>query len=137
MSWGSGPFTESMNNKLPGTYVNVTVTGSPDTVVSDRGYLAVALPLEWGTDEDVIEVTIDDYQQNCKEIFGYSYGAKELAYIDEMFRGGAQTLYIYRTNSGSQATSEIGTARCSGELGNKIKVVIEENPNYVDDSEDD
>lgn len=135
MAWGSGSFTEAMNNKLPGTYINVVVTGTPDAVISDRGHLAVALPLEWGTDEDVFEVTIDDFKRNCKEIFGYAYGSEEILPIEEMFRN-ATTLYIYRTNSGNKATSEVATARCSGELGNNIKIVIEENPNYIGDDDE-
>lgn len=134
MAWGAGPI-ENMQQVIPGFYCDINVTLS-ELAKSVRGYVAVPIELKWGTDGDIMTVTSDDYQRYSKEIFGYNAGEPEIRYIDEMFRAGATTLYLYRTNSGVQATSSIGTARCSGELGNTIQVVVEENPDYVDPEDD-
>lgn len=131
MSWGSGP-VGNMSQLIPGTYIDIAVTSQTNFAITDRGYLAVATELPWGTDGQVMTVTADDYILNCKEIFGYAIGSPEIAFIDELFKGGAQTLYIYRTNSGQKAKNKYATAVNSGELGNKIKIVIEENEGYVE-----
>lgn len=134
MSWGGGPIG-TMQQTIPGTYIDINVSSS-ELPKATRGYLAVATDLAWGKDGEVIEVTVEDYQRYSKEIFGYNFGEPEVRYIDEMFKGGATTLYIYRTNSGQVSKSSIGKAQCSGALGNTIKVVVEENPDYVDPEED-
>lgn len=134
MAWGAGAI-EQMQQTVPGFYcdIDVSLSEQPRAV---RGYVAVPVELNWGGDGEVIRVTLDDYQRRTKEIFGYSYGSPELKYIDEVFRGGAVEVYLYRLNSGVKATSDIGTARYSGTLGNEIQVVIEENPDYVDPEDD-
>lgn len=128
MSWGGGSFNpEEMNEIVPGAYLNISVTSEPEFQLTDRGYVAVPMELPWGKDGEVITVTAEDYRDHCNDIFGYPLGSKEIAYIDEMFKN-ASVLYIYRTNGGETAKADIGQAQCSGELGNKITVVVEEDP---------
>lgn len=129
MAWGQGTFTEGVYNKvIPGTYINIKVTRSPNTNISGRGYLACPIELPWGTDDDIITVTANDYATNCYSIFGYTLGSPELAFIDEMFKN-ASTLYLYRLNGGGEkAKGTFGEAKNSGEFGNKISIVVEEDP---------
>ena len=130
MGWGSGTYPEGVYNKdIPGTYINIKVNNTSYSNTSERGYLACPIELPWGSDDEVIKVTAEDYALNCYNIFGYTLGSQELVFIDEMFKN-ASTLYLYRLNSGGEkATGTFGTARCSGEFGNKITIVVEEDPN--------
>lgn len=129
MGWGAGPFIEGVYNKeIPGAYINIKVNGSGITINTDRGYLACPIELPWGPDEEILTVTADEYMSNCYQIFGYPLGSPELIFIDEMFKN-ASTLYLYRLNSGGEkAKGTFGEAKYSGEYGNKITVVVEEDP---------
>lgn len=130
MAWGSGTYPEGVYNKtIPGTYINIKVNNTGLVANTDRGYLAAPIELPWGSDDEIIKVTAEEYQTNCFKIFGYTFGSPELTFIDEMFKN-ASTLYLYRLNSGGEkAKGTFGTARCSGEFGNKITVTVEEDPN--------
>ena len=130
MAWGSGTYPEGVYNKtIPGTYINIKVNNASYTNASESGYLACPVELPWGTDDEVIKVTSEQYALDCYNIFGYTLGSPELVFIDEMFKN-ASTLYLYRLNGGGEkAKGTFGTARCSGEFGNKITIVVEEDPN--------
>lgn len=129
MAWGGGSFTQLMDNKAPGTYVNFVVAPNPKGVASKRGYIAVPMELPWGTDEDVLEVTVEDYRKNCKQIFGYPAGSDELKLVDEVFKH-ATTAYFYRlNNNGTKAQNDLAVARYGGQLGNKLNISVEIDPN--------
>lgn len=130
MAWGSGTFPELNITSVieSGTFVNVKVSATQSYSAGQRGINALPIALDWGTDGEVIEVDASTYRNNCKKLFGYSYGDPHLMPIEEAIAGGATTLYIYRTNSGEKATGTYATARCSGELGNEIDIVIDEDP---------
>lgn len=135
MSWGGGEFSTYMNEVIPGTYVNITVTPKANITYGERGYLAMPMELPWGADGEVFTVTASDYSRNAKEIFGYNIGSEELRNVDEIFKN-AKVVHFYRLNSnGEKAKGNIGTAKCSGELGNGITVVVEENPDYLGEYE--
>lgn len=129
MAWGSGTYPEGVYNKvIPGTYINIKVTNNGLPSQSERGYLACPIELPWGPDDEVLVVTSEDYVTDCYSIFGYTYGSPELTYIDEMFKN-ANTIYLYRLNGGGEkAKGTFGEAKYSGEFGNKITVVVEEDP---------
>ena len=133
MPWGAGTYVKGVYNKeIPGTYINIKVNNSTYVNGSDRGYLACPIELPWGTDEDVIKVTAEEYPLNAFKIFGYNQGSPELTFVEEMLKN-ASTLYLYRLNGGGgKAKGALGTARCSGTLGNKISVVVEANPQLQD-----
>lgn len=130
MPWGAGNYPDGVYNKeIPGTYINIKVNNYDYSNNSDRGYLACPIELPWGTDEDVIKITAEDYMLNSFKTFGYNPGDDELAFVEEMLKN-ASTLYLYRLNSGGEkAKGTFGEARCSGEYGNNITVVVEEDPN--------
>lgn len=126
MAWGGGTYTD-MNKTLPGTYIKINVSDNMQFAITDRGYLAVPMELPWGKEGEVIEVSAEEYQEKAKEIFGCNPGSEELRLVEEMLLN-ASTLYIYRIGTGEKATSSIGTAACGGEMGNKITVAVEADP---------
>lgn len=136
MSWGSGTFTELMNNPLPGTYININVTSTISRLSGERGYLACPVELNWGTDGDVIVVEASKYETQAMELFGVPAGSPELVYVEEMLKH-ASVLYLYRINSGTKAVGVLGEAQCTGETGNLITVVVEEDPDNPGDDQPD
>lgn len=126
MALGGGLW--SVQNKvLPGTYINFASTAKASASLSDRGYAAMALALDWGIEDKVFTVTSADFQKNCLKIFGHNYTDNELLPLREIFMN-AQTLYVYRLNGGGvKASNTFCTAKYSGVAGNKLYVVIAKN----------
>ncbi|WP_330576563.1 phage tail sheath family protein [Defluviitalea raffinosedens] len=124
------------NKVLPGAYINFVSAARASATLSDRGYAAIPIELNWGRENEVITVENADVQKNCFELFGYSYTDEEMKPLRELFKG-AKTAYIYRINSGGEkATVTEGeltiTAKYGGTRGNDIRVVI--NVNVDDES---
>lgn len=127
MALGGGTFLVQ-NKVLPGSYINFISAARASATLSDRGYCAIPISLNWGPENEVITIENADIQKNCFEIFGYSYTDEEMRPLRELFKG-AKTAYIYRINSGGEkATATDGaltiTAKYGGTRGNDIKVVI-------------
>lgn len=136
MSWGAGQFPEGIYNQtIPGTYINIKVTPTLTQEPAGRGYLGCPISLPWGPDDELLRVTYDEYATDCYNIFGYTLGSEELAFVDEMFKN-ATTLYLYRLNGGGKvAKGTLGRAKYSGSFGNKITVAVDVNvddENYYD-----
>lgn len=134
MALGGGTFLVQ-NKVLPGAYINFVSAARASATLSDRGYAAIPIELNWGQENEVITVENADIQKNCFELFGYSYTDEEMKPLRELFKG-AKTAYIYRINSGGEkATVTEGeltiTAKYGGTRGNDIRVVINVN---VDDA---
>jgi hypothetical protein len=102
--------------------------------LSDRGYVAIPLELDWGVDGEVFTVEAVDFQKNSLRIFGYDYSHAKVKNLRELFKN-ARTVFCYRLNSGVKAAVTAGnltiTAKYSGVRGNDIRVVISKN---VDDA---
>lgn len=123
MALGGGTFT-TQNKTLPGTYINFVSAARASASVSDRGYAAMPMLLNWGPTEEVITVTNEDFIKNSLKIFGYAYDANELKGLRDLFTN-ATTLYTYRLNGGgTKASNAFGTAKYSGALGNSICNVV-------------
>lgn len=115
------------NKVLPGTYINFSSVAKASATLSERGYAAMPLVLDWGPDNTVFAVTSGDFQKNSLKLFGHPYTDKALQPLRELFQY-TQTLYAYRLNGGgAKATCEFCTARYSGVAGNKMFVVIATN----------
>ena len=126
MALGGGTFL-SQNKVLPGSYINFSSVQKASALLSNRGYTAMPLMLDWGPDDTVITVTSGDFQKNSLKIFGHSYGDKEMLPLRELFEG-TQTLYAYRLNGGGvKATNKYCDAKYSGIAGNKLSTVIAKN----------
>ena len=131
MALGGGVWT-TQNKILPGTYINFSSVSKASAALSERGYAAMPLMLDWGPEDEIFTVTNGDFQKDSLRIFGYAYADPEMLPLRELFQY-AQTLYAYRLNGGgTKASNTYCTARYSGTAGNRLKTVISRN---VDDSE--
>lgn len=130
MALGGGTFT-SMNKKLPGSYINFISASNASSALSDRGIAAMAFNLDWGKDDEVFTVSIDDFQKNAQVIFGYDYSHPKLKGLRDLFLN-IRTLHAFKLNSnGVKASNTFATAKCGGVRGNDLKIVIQKN---VDDT---
>ncbi len=129
MALGGGTFL-TQNKILPGTYINFISSARAEAFLSDRGYLAIAMPLDFGVDGEVFTVTNDEFLTDTLKLFGYSYTSDKLKGLRDLFKN-VTTCYIYRLNSGTKATSDFGEAKHSGIRGNDIRLVIDLN---IDDN---
>ncbi|MGL4791513.1 MAG: phage tail protein, partial [Anaerotignaceae bacterium] len=125
MALGGGIFL-TQNKVLPGSYINFISVARSTATLSERGYCAMALELDWGIDGEVFTVESGDFQKESKKIFGYDYTSPKLKGLRDLFLNG-RTLYCYRLNSGIKASNEFATAKCSGIKGNEISITINEN----------
>ena len=122
---GGGNFI-SQNKKLPGTYINFASAQATSSKIGERGIAAMAIEMDWGQDESIIEVTSENFTKNSLKIFGYDYSNEKLKGIRDLFKN-IKKAYFYRLNSGNKATNDLATAKCSGVRGNDIKIVIAKN----------
>ena len=131
MALGGGTFF-TQNKVLPGAYINFISASKASATLSDRGYAAMAIELDWGVENTIFEVTNGDLQKNSMKLFGYDYTAPQLKGLRDLFLN-LKTLYIYRlTSGGVKATNTYATAKYCGTRGNDLKVVISNN---VEDEE--
>lgn len=122
---GGGNFI-SQNKKLPGTYINFASAQATSSKIGERGIAAMAIEMDWGQDESIIEVTSENFTKNSLKIFGYDYSNEKLKGIRDLFKN-IKKAYFYRLNSRNKATNDLATAKCSGVRGNDIKIVIAKN----------
>ncbi len=126
MALGGGTFL-SQNKVLPGAYINFVSAAKARAELSERGYAAMGLSLDWGIEGSIFEVSAEDLQENSVKLFGYDYTSDKLKYLRELFLN-AKTLYCYRLNGGgSKAENKYAQALYSGSRGNDITIVIEAN----------
>ena len=126
MALGGGTFT-TQNKELPGAYINFVSAASATAALSDRGIATMPLELDWGKENEVFEVTNEDFQKNSMKIFGYAIDNPKMAGLSDLFLG-AKTLYVYRLNGdGEKAANDFATALYSGIRGNDLKIVIQTN----------
>ncbi|HBF5983784.1 TPA: phage tail sheath family protein, partial [Clostridioides difficile] len=96
----------------------------------DRGIVAMPLELDWGIDEEVFQVTSDDFEKYSTKYFGYDYTHDKLKGLRDLFKN-IRLGYFYKLNKGVKASCSIATARCSGIRGNDLKVIVTTN---IDDN---
>lgn len=120
---GGGTFI-TQNKVLPGAYINFVSAQRATANLSERGYVAIALPLKWGKDGKIITVTGEDLRKNCLKIFGFNYTDDEAKPLREIFKN-ANTAYIYKLmKDGKKATNAIAEALYNGSVGAKLSTEI-------------
>lgn len=123
---GGGTFTKQ-NKVLPGSYINFISTQSVGTNMGERGVAALGLELDWGIDNEIIEVTSEQFNKEATKLFGYDYGHQNLKGLRDLFKNAVKG-YFYKLNSGGQkASNNYAIARYTGKRGNDLKIVIEKN----------
>lgn len=126
MALGGGTFLVQ-NKVLPGAYINFVSLATASTTLSDRGIATMPLELDWGIENEVFEVTNEDFQKNSLNIFGYDYTHEKLKGLRDLFRN-IKTLYAYKLNSGGEkASNKYATAIYGGTRGNDLKIIIKAN----------
>ena len=103
MALGGGVFL-TQNKKLPGTYINFVSANRASANVSDRGYVAMPLVLDWGVDGEVFTVESADIQKESLKLFGYDYTSEELKGLRDLFKN-AKTAYLYKLNTNGTKAS--------------------------------
>lgn len=120
------------NKVLPGTYINFSSVAKASATLSERGYAAMPLMLDWGPDNAVFTVTSGDFQKNSLKLFGHAYAEDAMLPLRELFKY-AQTLYAYRLNGGgAKAANKFCTAKYTGSAGNRLSTVIAVNADDAD-----
>ena len=123
MALGGGTFLVQ-NKVLPGAYINTVSMASASANLSDRGYAALPLEMDWGPQGKIFTVEQSDFLNSSQKIFGYSYTADALRPMREIFCH-AKTVYFFRLGTGGvKADCTFGTARYPGTRGNALRVVI-------------
>jgi hypothetical protein len=122
MGLGGGTFVTVGEKTMPGSYINFVSASRANFALSERGFVAIPLELDWGEEQKVITLSLDDFRNNSLTIFGYNFSDDAMKPLREIFRH-ARTVYFYRLGTGTKAASTIATAKYAGTRGNKLKVV--------------
>lgn len=123
MALGGGSFT-TQNKILPGAYINFVSAARASVLLSERGYVAMPLFMDWGPAETVFTLKAEDFYKKSLELFGYEYTHDAVKGIRDLFKN-ARVLYGYRMNgSGARAACDYGTARYPGIRGNDLRMVV-------------
>ncbi|HBF5864967.1 TPA: phage tail sheath family protein [Clostridioides difficile] len=129
MALGGGTFV-TQNKILPGSYINFISAKRATSSLSDRGIVTMPLELDWGIDEEVFQVTNDDFEKYSTKYFGYDYTHEKLKGLRDLFKN-IRLGYFYKLNKGVKASCSIATAKYSGTRGNDLKVIVTTN---IDDN---
>ncbi|HCQ6057437.1 TPA: phage tail sheath family protein [Clostridioides difficile] len=129
MALGGGTFV-TQNKILPGSYINFISAKRATSSLSDRGIVAIPLELDWGIDEDVFQVTSDDFEKYSVKYFGYDYTHEKLKGLRDLFKN-IRLGYFYKLNKGVKASCTIAIAKYSGIRGDDLKVIVTTN---IDDN---
>jgi len=135
MALGGGTFLVQ-NKILPGTYINFISAAKASANLSDRGYIALPIALDWGPYDKVFAVSPEDFQKESLAILGYDYTHPKLKGLRDLFKHPLRMVYFYKLmNNGTKAQNTYCTAKHKGIRGNDLKTVISANvdePEKVD-----
>ncbi len=124
MALGGGTFLVQ-NKILPGAYMNFISVAQASATLSDRGVATLPLPLDWGAENQMFTVELNEFLKDSQPIFGYAYTADELRPVREIFKH-AKTVHFFRLNSGGKkAANDWAAAKYPGVRGNALRLVIE------------
>ncbi len=126
MANGGGTYL-TYNKVIPGAYINFASAARASVNVSDRGFAAIGVELDWGPEDGIFVVENGDFQTETMKIFGYDYTHEKIKYLRDLFMK-AQTVYMYRLNGGgTKASNTYATAKYSGTRGNDISIIVQTN----------
>ncbi|MCM1136758.1 MAG: phage tail sheath family protein [Clostridium sp.] len=132
MALGGGTFLVQ-NKVLPGAYMNFVSVAQASATLSDRGVATLPLVLDWGEENRMFTVELNEFLKDSQKLFGYAYTAAELAPLREVFKH-AKTVHFFRLNlGGKKAANQWAQAKYPGLRGNALRLVITENENSTED----
>lgn len=131
-----GTFT-SQNKVRPGVYINFRSVGEAPAVIGERGTVIMALPLSWGPSKEIVTIQAAE-TATLESVLGYDITAEPVRLVREALKR-AQTLLLYRLNTGTAATATSGaltaTAKYTGVRGNAITIVVQQSIDNEDQFE--
>lgn len=89
---GGGVFV-TQNKTLPGSYINIVNASAASSAISDRGVVAIALPLNKSAGK-IITITRVQFVNDCEELLGKKYDSADVAPLREIFLH-ANKVHIY------------------------------------------
>ena len=101
---GGGVFV-TQNKVLPGSYINIVNASGATSAVSDRGVVAIALPLAKSAGK-VIELTKMDFIHDCEDILGKAYESADVIALREIFCN-ANKVYVYDLGAEGKAADAV------------------------------
>ncbi len=125
MALGGGTWV-TQNKVLPGAYINVISAKRISGTVSDRGTAALGLKMDFGPDDEIFEVSAEDFEKDTKALFGCEYEDEKLKPLRDVFKN-ATTVLLYKLNSSVAAENKFAKAKNSGSAGNQLTIVISKN----------
>lgn len=123
---GGGTFTKQ-NKILPGSYINFISTQNVSSNIGERGVVAIGLELDWGKDNEIIEITSKQFNTEAIKLFGYDYGNEKLKGLRDLFKNAVKGYFYKLNNNGQKASNDYALAKYTGKRGNDLKIVIEKN----------
>ena len=131
----------SMNKVRPGAYMNFKSVARPMMTVGDRGIATIPLALDWGAENELIEVYSDELLNgDSQPKVGFDAFDEDSKLLNLMLQY-CYLVKVFRTNAtgGAKATTEIGTsnkltvtAKYVGTFGNKITISVVQNGSLFD-----
>jgi len=126
----------SQNKVRPGAYINFKAVPKGSMTVGDRGVVAMALPLNWGKNGQLIEVLSSDLLNGeSKKLVGFTAFDADSKILASALKYCYKAL-VYRADAGgTKATATIGkltcTAKYAGTLGNSINITISKDASNI------
>lgn len=125
----AGGIFYSQNKVRPGAYINFKKGDTEIDINSARGTVAVALELDWGAEDTLINVLASDMASGKSLAKVGLLTSDENAKILNMILTNASLAKVYRLNKGGEKASTTSgnltaTAKYSGTFGNKIAILI-------------
>lgn len=133
----AGGIWYSQNKSRPGAYINFLKEGEEVNINSARGIVAVGLELDWGAENELINLSAEDMKDGKSLAKVGLMTSDANAKILNLILTNSILAKIYRLNNGgNKATATIGTnltatAKYAGTFGNKIAILVTEDENEV------
>lgn len=138
----AGGIFNTQNKIRPGAYIKFQGVPSKDNLTGSRGVVTFAAPLGWGSEDGLIEITVNDlYNSNLEKLIGCNIYDSRAKLIKAALEN-AHTLLLYRGDKGgTKASIQIAideevtptkltaTAKYAGTVGNNISVGVVANGN--------
>lgn len=123
----------AMNKVRPGAYINFIGTANTGISIGSRGIATIMLPLTWGPEQSLIEITASDLlNDEVLSKIGESE-TKENELLIQLALQNCTTLKIFNSaKGGTKASVTLGeegvkvTAKYPGTFGNKIALIVKE-----------
>ncbi len=131
----AGGTWQSQNKARPGVYIRFRSTSPTGLVPGERGTVAIAEPLSWGPDADVMVI---EAGADTTPYTGYDITAPQNRFLNEIFKGTNRTpapkkVLLTRAGDGyaNKASASLGdgvtaTAKYRGTRGNDIVISVTE-----------